>query len=176
MRTRSAPTSPTRKPQPAEPEATGMKFCGTKPLPCHSKGCMNFGTRATNDLCGECFRKKGNPPSTGPLSSQITRSQGVDRGPGARPVQRNRQVDDSSEADALHFPVQVCQSQISAYRTTELERFLSGRNNVEGRECRQENCPLFGTPEMNGYCSRCFLEITISQSGPCSVPGKFRSI
>lgn len=170
-RSRSAPTSPTRKPQPTEPEATGMKFCATKPLPCQSKGCMSFGTRNRNYLCEKCFRKKGNPPSTDPFSPQTTRSQGVDRGLGARPVQRNRHVDDSNEADALNFPVQVCQSQSPAYRSTELERFLSsGRNNVQGRECRQDNCPLFGTPEMNGYCSRCFLDITIPQSGPCSVP------
>ncbi|XP_068699124.1 tumor necrosis factor alpha-induced protein 3-like isoform X1 [Montipora foliosa] len=165
-RTASVPTSPSRTLQTTEPVATTKKAGVKNPLPCTTPGCLNFSIQGVDGLCEECLRKKGNSALLAESAPQSNNSQGFNSGFVSRPVEQNRHFD-SIAAGPLHLPVQVCQTQSHLYRSEEAARF---GGNVQGMKCRQENCTLFGTPEMNGYCSRCFLESTIPQSGPFSIP------
>ena len=171
-RTASVPTSPSRTLQTTEPVATTKKAGVKNPLPCTTPGCLNFSIQGVDGLCEECLRKKGNSPLLAESAPQSNNSQGFNSGFVSRPVEQNRHFD-SIAAGPLHLPVQVCQAQSHLYRSEEAVRF---GGNVHGMKCRQENCTLFGTPETNGYCSRCFLDSTIPQSGPFSIPGDVMTI
>ena len=139
---------------------------------------MQFGALGKNGLCEECFHKKGKSQLSA-TASQGNHQQISSNGHSlytTRPTEQNRQLVGSSlpATSTLKEPIQVCQSQSPPYRAGGRRRESNSEDveeNVQGQRCRGTNCTLFGTPETNGYCSRCFLESTIPQSGPSSIPG-----
>ena len=148
-------------------------------LPCSSMGCLRFGTLEKNGLCDVCFGKKGNPgPNVvpAPQTNQQQSSRNVQSLHTTLPTEQNRQFGNIAQPASvgLHGPVQVSQTQSPPHASggrRHVSNSTSVDENVQGLRCRGTNCTLFGTPEMNGYCSRCFLESTIPQSGPTSIPG-----
>ena len=142
-------------------------------LPCPSKGCMQFGPPEKNGLCDDCYHKNGN------------RQQGASAATGANEQQVSNHTRDrhnthttvenhqfSNSSHGLQGPVQVSQIQSPSYESGASGQYSSsGNDTFFGQKCHGTNCTLFGTPETNGYCSRCFLESTIPQSYPHSIPG-----
>lgn len=172
MQQRTANLQPSSSENMQQTEQLAKKAGSVNPMPCNSQGCLNFGTPDKNGLCEACFLKKGNARRTTTSASSFNTSQGFTNSSslyGTQPMEQSRQFGNSahSSSSTLQHPVQVCQSQSPHYQSAGLGPF----HNVQGLRCRGTNCTLFGTPEMNGYCSQCFLESTIPQSGPCSVPG-----
>lgn len=168
---RTANLQPSSSENMQQTEQLAKKAGSVNPMPCNSQGCLNFGTPDKNGLCEACFLKKGNARRTTTSASSFNTSQGFTNSSslyGTQPMEQSRQFGNSahSSSSTLQHPVQVCQSQSPHYQSAGLGPF----HNVQGLRCRGTNCTLFGTPEMNGYCSQCFLESTIPQSGPCSVP------
>ena len=163
------------EPPPSPTKKTG----GVTPMPCNSTGCLRFGTPEKDGLCEECFLKTRNARPTASSAPQANKPQRVGNGNSvytARHTEQNQLFVNSSYPGSytLQGPVQVSQTQSPPYGSGGRRHdFYSGsiEGSVQGSKCRGTNCHLFGTPEMNGYCSRCFMESTIPQSGPCSVPG-----
>ena len=153
--------------------ATSKKTAKVTQLPCTSTGCLRFGTPEKNGLCEQCYLEKGNTPPSPTSTSEANQK----RGPGitgnlrsAQTSTQNRQFGYGSHE--LPGPVQVSQIQSPPYGSrVRHSSSNSGDDDINGLRCRGTNCNLFGTPETNGYCSRCFLESTIPLSYPHSVPG-----
>lgn len=154
-------------------EATAAKKKATL-LPCPSKGCMQFGSPEKNGLCDDCYHKKGNQQqgasaATGANEQQQASNHTWDLRNTHNTVE-NHQFGNRSYG--LQGPVQVSQIQSPSYESgTSGQNSSLGNGALHGQKCCGTNCTLFGTPEMNGYCSRCFLESTIPQSYPHSIPG-----
>ena len=142
-------------------------------LPCPSVGCMQFGSPEKNGLCDDCYRKKGNQQQGASAATGANELQGSNQRwelHNTHTTVENHQFSNSSHG--LQGPVQVsqihspsCESGMSGQSSS------SGNGAFDGQRCRGTNCTLFGTPETNGYCSRCFLESTIPLSYPHSIPG-----
>jgi len=154
-------------------EATVAKKKATL-LPCSSTGCMQFGSPDKSGLCDDCYNKKGNrqrgaSAATGANEQQQGSNHTWDLR-NTHTTAENHQFGNSSHG--LQGPVQVSQIQSPSYESGASGQFSSSENGAfHGRKCRGTTCNLFGTPETNGYCSRCFLESTIPLSYPHSVPG-----
>ncbi|XP_078372185.1 uncharacterized protein LOC144655885 isoform X2 [Oculina patagonica] len=142
-------------------------------LPCTTTACLNFGTPGQNGLCDDCYRKKdirqqGAPSIAGANKRQVSSISGSMHS--AQTTSQNHHFSNSSAEPAyygLPGPVQVSQTQSPSY---EAGTANSGNDAFHDQKCRGTNCTLFGTPETNGYCSRCFLESTIPLSYPHSIP------
>ena len=139
-------------------------------LPCKTMACLRFGTPEKNGLCELCYLGRRRIQQRSTLSSEVHQNKGqVIRGNSHNlptPTQ-NRQF-----GYDLPEPVQVSQPQSPQYGSqVRQSQSNSGSCDISGQKCRGTNCTLFGTPETNGYCSRCFLESTIPLSYPHSVPG-----
>ena len=162
--------SSARSVQPTVTSAATKKGASVTSMPCTSTGCLRFGTQEKNGHCDECVLKARRvqpsaPPSKG---SQQHSSRSME----ATPRMVGNFVPSSCP---LKDPVQVCQTQSPPYgaRVRRHDAYSgNAEDDVHGRKCRGTNCKLFGTPETNGHCSRCFLESTIPQSGPASIPGE----
>ena len=161
------------------PSSPTKKSGGVTQMPCNSTGCLRFGTPEKDGLCEECYLKKRNARPTATSATQANKPQRVGNSNSlyaTHHTEQNRQFVNSTHpaSYSLQGPVQVSQTQSPPYGSGGRRHdFNSGsiEGSVQGLKCRGTNCHLFGTPEMNGYCSRCFMESTIPQSGPCSVPG-----
>ena len=143
-------------------------------LPCPSKGCMQFGCTEKNGLCDDCYRKKGGQQQQSASAASGTnerqRSNHMGELHNTRTTVENHQFSNSSQE--LQGPVQVSQVQSPPYESgASGQNASSGNDAFHGQRCHGTNCTLFGTPETNGYCSRCFLESTIPLSYPHSIPG-----
>lgn len=143
-------------------------------LPCTSTACMKFGTPGQNGLCDDCYRKKGIRQQGASSTAEANEQQGSSISGNLHSAQttvQNHPIGNSSAQPAyygLPGPVQVSQTQSPSYESGMAN---SGNDAFHGQKCRGTNCTLFGTPETNGYCSRCFLESTIPLSYPHSIPG-----
>ena len=141
-------------------------------LPCSSMGCMQFGSPEKNGLCDDCYHKKGNQQQGASAATGVTEQGSNQRWElhNTHTTAENHQF--SNNSHELQGPVQVsqihspsCESGMSGQSSS------SGNGAFDGQRCHGTNCTLFGTPETNGYCSRCFLESTIPLSYPHSIPG-----
>ena len=167
--------------QQTEPSGATKKPVSATPMPCTSTGCLRFGTPGKSGLCEVCFRKQAYQRPTTTSASQTNKQWGLSSSNSLYttcPTQQNRQMANSAQpaSYALQEPVQVSHEQSpSPLYGAASRRHGSNSGSVEetvqGQRCRGTNCTLFGTPETNGYCFRCFLESTIPQSGPSSIPG-----
>ena len=151
---------------------TGSKALRGGMMPCASKGCLKFGTPDKRGLCENCFHNHlaeanlslehssgGVPATTGNLRG----------GQSYEPPQH--QGHSTTVSYSTLGPVQVSQMQSPLTRIYTASASNNMEETLKYQQCRSANCMLYGTPETNGFCSRCFLEATISPSYPHSVPG-----
>ena len=143
-------------------------------VPCPSKGCMQFGSPEQNGLCDNCYHKKGyNQQQGASVASGANEQQGSNHMGdlhNTHTTVENHQLRNTSYG--LQGPVQVSQIPSPSYESGMSSQYSGlGNDACHGQKCRGTNCNLFGTPQTNGYCFRCFLESTIPLSYPHSIPG-----
>lgn len=136
-------------------------------LPCTTTGCLRFGTPEKNGLCEQCYPVERRIRRGSSTEAHQNQAPGLRENPRSSPTPtQNRQF-----GYDLPGPVQVSQPQNSLYAPRARQtQSNSGSDDISGQKCRGTNCTLFGTPETNGFCSRCFLESTVPLSYPHSVP------
>ena len=139
-----------------------------------------FGIPEQNGLCDDCYRKKGRRHQSASSAAGASNHQGSSISGNFHSTQataQNRQFSSSSaqpRSFGLQDPVQDSQPQSPSYESgMARQNSNAGNDAFYSQKCRGTNCTLFGTPETNGYCSRCFLESTIPQSYPHSIPGNY---
>ena len=149
-----------------QPSATLPATKMVTTVPCTSTECLQFGTPEKNGFCDEYFHKKGKVRPRAPAAKG-------DQQHSSRATEQTPQMVAGFVPTSypLKDPVQVCQAQSPPYGSRVRHHSGNAEDDVQGQRCCGTNCTLFGTPETNGYCSRCFLESTIPQSGPVSIPG-----
>ena len=114
------------------------------------KGCLRLDVPAAQSYCESCRRKL--EKEQGELHRQFEALNASERA-------NQAQTPPTEKRTITHAPEQVTPSEV-----------LNVQSPAEGK-CIHYGCKMYGTPEYNGYCSKCFMEIVCTPYAN-SAPGK----